>query len=103
MGEKIRFYACSQFCLFKRLHPMNKFVKSLLFTSVGNILLFALGFVEPGIFILFFVFVALEFFVGLVLLIPSATRETGGGMLVAAGITFLIGLSVCSSMSLGHF
>ena len=82
---------------------MNKFVKSLLFTSVGNVLLFALGFVEPGLFILFFAVVALEFFVGLVLLIPSGTRETGGGMLVAAGVTFLIGLSVCSGVSMGHF
>ncbi len=78
---------------------MNKFVKSLLITSGFNILLFALGFIQPGLFLWFFILVALEFIIGLGMLISKETREIAKGILVAAGVTFLIGFSVCSSLS----
>ena len=38
----------------------------------------------------------LYFFVGLILCFPESTRNVGKGLLLSAGIFFVIGLSVCS-------
>ena len=78
---------------------MNKFAKSLLITSGSNAILFALGFIDPSFFIIFLVLLVIEFFGGLIMLIDKASRQTAAGILAAAGITFLIGLSICSSSS----
>jgi uncharacterized membrane protein HdeD (DUF308 family) len=72
---------------------MNKFVKSLLITSGLNALCFALGFLDPSFFFIFLLLAVIEFLGGLVMLINPDSRQT------AAGITFLIGLSICSSSS----
>ncbi|MDN3658519.1 hypothetical protein QWZ08_22940 [Ferruginibacter paludis] len=36
------------------------------------------------------------FFFGLILCIPSGSRDIGKGLLLSAGLVFLIGVSVCS-------
>ncbi len=82
---------------------MNKFVKSLLITSGLNAVVFVLGFLDPSFFIIFLVLSVVEFFGGLLMLIDKKSRQTAGGIITAAGIVFLIGLSICSGMSFGHF
>ncbi len=77
---------------------MNKFAKSLFITAAINAIFFALGFVDPSFFLIFLVLSVVEFFGGLIMLIDKASRQTAAGIVTAAGITFLIGFSLCSSL-----
>lgn len=81
---------------------MNKFVKSLLITTGANAFILLLGLTaDPGFLVLLIFATAVEIVVGAIMMIPRQRRETGGGILVAGGISLLIGLSVCSTMSFG--
>jgi uncharacterized membrane protein HdeD (DUF308 family) len=78
---------------------MRSFKKAFVITLVINIILYAIAFAEPLIFVGFFALCVLECVFGLLFLISSELRPDGQGMLLAGLICLVIGFSICSTMT----
>ena len=78
---------------------MKKFAQSFLLASAANAILLLAGFAQPMIWVALWGAAATEILIGLFFVLVKSNRQSGAGLLLAGGISLLIGLSVCSSMT----
>ena len=82
---------------------MNQFTKSALITlGVNAGLLFLSTVLSPIFFLFMFIGIIGEVLIGLLMLFTKGEKGTGGGMVIVGGVSLLIGLSICSSMTYMH-
>jgi hypothetical protein len=80
---------------------MNRFAQIFFIAFAANLASFGLGFLEPGFFVLLLVMIPGELIVGFVLMFYEQHRQTGAGLLVAAGVSLLVAGFICSSLAFG--
>ncbi|HEU4469721.1 MAG TPA: hypothetical protein VFR58_01440 [Flavisolibacter sp.] len=79
---------------------MSTFKKTFLITSIINLLLLIPAFFDEMHFLNWFIYILLELFVSILVIIPKESREAGRAMLLVASLSLLIGFSVCSGLYL---
>jgi len=80
---------------------MKEFSKYFLITMAINGAILFLSFVLPILLLFFFGVLVIELVVGFALALSKGKQE-GVGVLAASGVSFIIGISVCSSLSSLH-
>lgn len=75
---------------------MRKVLLPAVWVVLGNFLLIAIGFASEEFLALAVAAVVIEFILGFILLFNKDNRDTGMGLLLGVGLSFLIGLSVCT-------
>lgn len=76
---------------------MSLFAKTVLIAAVFNALLFIIAVSNGNMLLITALVIILELLFGILLLIGKV-KPVGQGMLLVAGVSFLIGMSICSQL-----